>query len=536
MTRFRVSGWGERPPVLFEVEPEYGLTGYAGILNAELAALDAGIGPQGKGATAAAPSRPADLLEMTVEAPRHAERTPDWRSRDLSLERKPFRIPLAQYLVDRLRDLHWAALAGVALAWPARAAARAAVERDLGPVPHRACFMPLTVDPLPLVLQRYFPKIRWERIAVKPSPDETLTDVVRVPLARPRFNNLEEWARFLTHSLPEGSLLALRAVDLPAFLRAAAGRLPPGQRLLVTGRAAAVARWSGGWRVRRALARGLWLLEGPPPAIRRPEPAPPPVRPPRISVVTISFNQAPYLEATLRSVLDQGYPNLEYIVIDGGSTDGSVDILERYRSRLHTLVIEPDKGQSDALCKGFARATGDILTWLCSDDLLDRGALFRVAGAFSTHDVDLVAGGCRLIDAGGRQIGVHHNGLPVGAPVPLSFGDLAGFCGVWQKSMYFYQPEVFFSRGIWEKAGGFIDRRLHWAMDYDMFLRFALAGARVLHIPYFLAKSRVHDAQKTRHDTMEYLPTIRTILGDFQALVAAAHALAAPRRADGDSK
>ena len=133
----------------------------------------------------------------------------------------------------------------------------------------------------------------------------------------------------------------------------------------------------------------------------RPNPAIVSVRSwPKISVVMVSFNQAIFLEEGLRSILEQGYPNLEFLVVDGHSTDGSVEILERYRHRLDFLLIEPDNGQSDGLNKGFARATGDIVTWVNSDDLLEPGALFRVAQEFLDHRVDMVVGGC-------RQIGLH---------------------------------------------------------------------------------------------------------------------------------
>ena len=119
--------------------------------------------------------------------------------------------------------------------------------------------------------------------------------------------------------------------------------------------------------------------------------APPPLPPttvngqawPRITIVTPSFNQAQYLEETIRSVLLQGYPNLEYLVFDGGSTDGSVDILRRYDRFLDAWVSERDKGQSDAINKGLARCTGTIVNWLCSDDVLLPGALFRVGEAFT---------------------------------------------------------------------------------------------------------------------------------------------------------
>jgi len=165
---------------------------------------------------------------------------------------------------------------------------------------------------------------------------------------------------------------------------------------------------------------------------------------PKISVVMVSFNQAVFLEEGLRSILDQSYPNLEFIVIDGNSTDGSVDILNRYRDRLATLVIERDRGQSDGLNKGFARATGDIVTWVNSDDLLEPGALFRVAQAFATPGVDMVAGGCRQIGLSRDKIIVnHHNRLPFGIPIALPLGLLLEMDRFWLTGSFFYQPEVF---------------------------------------------------------------------------------------------
>jgi hypothetical protein len=238
---------------------------------------------------------------------------------------------------------------------------------------------------------------------------------------------------------------------------------------------------------------------------------------PRISVVTVSFQQARFLEPCLRSVLDQGYPNLEYIVIDGGSDDGSREILERYRPRLSTLVIEPDRGQSDALNKGLSRATGDMLTWICSDDCLEPGSLFTVAAARGHTGADVIAGGCRLIDGDGRTTGIHHSGLRTGRTHPLSFGDMASFMGSWQRGVYFFQPELFFSREIWKRAGGHVREDLYYAMDYELFLRFGLAGARVHAVAEVLGCSRRHLDQKTRHELPLYLPTIDRVLQDFAA-------------------
>lgn len=237
---------------------------------------------------------------------------------------------------------------------------------------------------------------------------------------------------------------------------------------------------------------------------------------PRISVVTVSFNQADFLRDCLDSVLGQNYPNLDFIVIDGGSTDGSREILESYRDRLSHLVIEPDRGQSHALNKGFQLASGDVLTWLCSDDRLEPGALDAVARVRTGQDCDIIVGGCRVIDGGGQTNLIHYSGFHRGCLSPLSFGDLASFTSTWQKGLYFYQPELFFTRDLWNRSGSHVKEHLHYAMDYELFLRFALSGARLYAVNQVLACSRQHQDQKTRHDVPMYLPTVRRILSDFQ--------------------
>jgi hypothetical protein len=236
---------------------------------------------------------------------------------------------------------------------------------------------------------------------------------------------------------------------------------------------------------------------------------------PKISVVMVSFNPASFLEEGLRSVLEQGYPNLQFIVIDGNSTDGSVEILERYRSRLADLVIEADRGQSDGLNKGFARADGDILTWVNSDDLLEPGALFRVAQAFAGPGVDMVAGGCRQIGLSRDQIILnHHNRLPFGIPVALPLGLLLDINRFWFTGSFFYQPEVFFSRDIWKRSGGKLRTDLNYVLDYDLWVRMAAAGAHIVHIPEFLACSRTHDQQKTTVG-MPNMPEIQELVREY---------------------
>jgi glycosyltransferase involved in cell wall biosynthesis len=225
-------------------------------------------------------------------------------------------------------------------------------------------------------------------------------------------------------------------------------------------------------------------------------------------------------------VLDQGYPDLEYIIVDGGSSDGSRDIIERYRHRCATVVIEPDRGQSDALNKGFARATGEVLTWLCSDDLLEPQSLRRVGEAYRRHPADLLIGGCLRIGETRRQeLLRHHCALPMGRTVRLDPLDILRFMRSWQPGHYFFQPEVFFSRRIWEASGAYVKRHLHYGMDYDLWLRMALAGASARHIAPMLACSRVHQQQKTRDDHAWY-HQFRQLLEEYRDLFAELEAAA----------
>ncbi|MET0555775.1 MAG: glycosyltransferase [Vicinamibacteria bacterium] len=238
---------------------------------------------------------------------------------------------------------------------------------------------------------------------------------------------------------------------------------------------------------------------------------------PRFTVVTVSYNHAAFLEDTLRSVLDQDYPDLEYIVIDGGSRDGTAAILDRYRDRLSYCVSEPDRGQSHALNKGFARATGTLCAWLNSDDRYAPDALWRAALAFDLHGADLVAGGCALAEEPhGRIARVHHSALPIGRPVPLPADRLLDLDGAWLRGDFFFQPEVFWTRDLWQRAGGRVAEELHYSMDYELWVRFARQGARVVHVPDTLALYRVHPNQKTAGPDLPYLPELRRVARDLQ--------------------
>jgi len=239
---------------------------------------------------------------------------------------------------------------------------------------------------------------------------------------------------------------------------------------------------------------------------------------PLVSVVIVSYNQREFLESSILSVLNQDHPRVELIVVDGASTDGSVEVLKKYKKHFTKLIIEKDKGQSDALNKGFALSRGDVCNWLCSDDLLVPGALSAIAAGWSESGADIVVGGCKIVDQTGKILRLHHCGFSLLEVNPLSFGDLISFHSVWQERHYFNQPEVFFSREIWQRSGGFIRDDLFYAMDYELYLRFALASATIYHIPEFIGCSRIHKSQKTRHRNPVYLPTVRKIVSDYGSL------------------
>lgn len=214
---------------------------------------------------------------------------------------------------------------------------------------------------------------------------------------------------------------------------------------------------------------------------------------PLISVVTPSFQQGQYLEETILSVAQQNYPRVEHIVMDGGSTDGTTEVMRRYSHRLAAAISEKDRGQSHAINKGMAIATGEILTWLNSDDCLAPDALAGVAMGFHTSGADVVAGVVDLM-AEGKMTGRHMTSCN---PGPLPLDDLLDLDGGWNAGKFFYQPEVMFSRAIWEKAGAKVREDLYYSMDYDLWVRFAEAGARLHVIGRTLARFRIHTGQKT---------------------------------------
>lgn len=202
----------------------------------------------------------------------------------------------------------------------------------------------------------------------------------------------------------------------------------------------------------------------------------------KISVVTPSYNQAQFIEETIQSVLAQNYEPFEHIVIDGGSTDGTIEILRRYPHL--KWVSEPDRGQSHALNKGLAMVTGDIIGWLNSDDLYEPAAFQTVAECFEGQpDLGMIYGYCRFIDQRKRTIRL----------VKPPDWDLHRLIAV--QHSYIPGPTVFFRREVYRELGG-LDEDLHYAMDYEYWIRIGREG-RVHRIPEVLAAFRHHPEGKT---------------------------------------
>ena len=205
---------------------------------------------------------------------------------------------------------------------------------------------------------------------------------------------------------------------------------------------------------------------------------------PLISIVTPSFNQAHFIEATIRSVLEQDYPAVEYIIMDGGSRDGSVDIIRNYADRLASWVSENDNGQTDALNKGFARAKGEILAWINSDDTYEPGALAAAAQYLIEHpQIGMVYADTNFIDQSGQKIG----------RFPAAQTD---YRRLRQGYVHIPQQSSFFRADLWRQVGP-LDQDFYFAMDYDLWVRLAKL-APLAYLPgQTWANFRLHTSGKT---------------------------------------
>ncbi|MFC1830895.1 glycosyltransferase family 2 protein [Thermodesulfobacteriota bacterium] len=246
----------------------------------------------------------------------------------------------------------------------------------------------------------------------------------------------------------------------------------------------------------------------------------PPVEPcgewPKISIVTPSFNQAAYLEDTIRSVLSQGYPNLEYIIIDGGSTDGSVEIIKKYEHFLTYWVSEPDNGHGDALNKGFARASGDILAWLNSDDKYAPWAFSVVGDILSQRkDVHWLVGRTGVWDIDGRLVNVQTVNKNL---YDFLIGDFR----------WIQQESVFFSRDLWLRAGGMINDQWQFMIDGELWCRF-FQHEPLWHVPVVLGGYRSHFDNRAIENYEDVLVEMDKAITELRTAVGKEHLAIADR-------
>jgi glycosyltransferase involved in cell wall biosynthesis len=208
---------------------------------------------------------------------------------------------------------------------------------------------------------------------------------------------------------------------------------------------------------------------------------------PLVSIVTPSYNQGQFLEQTIQSVLAQDYPRIEYVVMDGGSTDGSLELIQRYSDRLAYWESQHDRGQAHAINKGLARAGGELLGWLNSDDVLLPSTVSRVVEAFASHpEIDVVYGRLERMDARGELV-----------PTPLLPKDEVVFGkGLVIGECVVNQPGSLWRRRVMQRSG-MLDESLDYALDYEYWIRLALDGARFLRLPESLARFRLSGGSKS---------------------------------------
>lgn len=222
---------------------------------------------------------------------------------------------------------------------------------------------------------------------------------------------------------------------------------------------------------------------------------------PKISVITPSYNQGIYIEETILSVLNQNYPNLEYIIIDGGSKDNTVEIIKKYESKINFWVSEKDKGQGDAINRGFAMATGDILCWLNSDDYYFPETLNYVAQKLNVSNKEILFGEVDHIFEPNKLI-KHSNVKNKFKNYNLELYD------------YIIQPGSFWTRKVWEETGA-LNEKLHFVFDWEWFLRAKKAASEFIYTERVMSMYRVHDAHKTSNGGEKRQKEIEFILSEY---------------------
>jgi len=210
---------------------------------------------------------------------------------------------------------------------------------------------------------------------------------------------------------------------------------------------------------------------------------------PRISVITPSFNQGEFIEETIRSVLLQGYPDLEYLILDGGSTDNSVEIIKKYSTWLTYWVSQPDSGQSDAINRGLKRASGGFCTWINSDDMLCKNALNEHASRFAFDANTVYVGTCLYVDHAGKILSSQRGRVG-------SLEDLVRIREIWRSGGQIVQPEVLFPLELALSVGG-LNLNNHFTMDYELWGRLLLTGAKFQYTEIPFGMFREHPEQKT---------------------------------------
>ncbi len=219
---------------------------------------------------------------------------------------------------------------------------------------------------------------------------------------------------------------------------------------------------------------------------------------PRITLITPSLNQSPYLEQTIKSVLDQDYPNLEYMIVDGGSTDGSTGIISRYASRLSWWVSEKDEGQAQAVNKGLRRATGEVISWLNSDDYLEPGSLFAVARSFESREVNAVIGKIAYFNDHG-ELWRSRNVVRESAEKTIGSGVVP-------------QPAMYFRKECYDTLG-LLNEKLDYTFDSEWYMRYLIhyGITHIMEIPDLLVHFRFHGESKTIRGGMTFQTERATI-------------------------
>lgn len=223
---------------------------------------------------------------------------------------------------------------------------------------------------------------------------------------------------------------------------------------------------------------------------------------PKISIITPSFNQGNYLEETILSVLSQNYPNLEYIIIDGGSTDNSLELIRKYEHRLKYWVSEKDRGQAHAINKGLACCTGQIFNWINSDDTLAEGALVQVAVAFENSEADIVAGEVNEFNENGILRKVKNQKLEIDEYLKKDV------------ELIYHQPAVWLRLEIMKEIG-FFKEKMHYCFDQDYLMRYLLQHNEVCYLDEVLANFRIHNGSKSVAQSKKFAWDFRIMYQEF---------------------